>query len=93
MKRRVIFLTLLLLLLVVQNATALASTNYRLDWFIPMTTSSGVLSSSTNYAINYSLGQTVIGNSASTHYAIGLGYWNGLFQLVRLYLPFISNIH
>ena len=41
MKRRVIFLTLILLLLVVQSAAAMTSTNYRLYWYTPMTSSSG----------------------------------------------------
>jgi hypothetical protein len=95
MKRRAILLTLLLILLlaVVQNASAMASTHYRLDWFIPMTSGSGGPAASAHYAINYSLGQTAISNSTSTHYGVGLGFWNGIERLFRLYLPLIFNNH
>jgi hypothetical protein len=89
MKRRVIFLTLLLLLLVVQSAAAMSSTNYRLDWFTPMTSSSGGACSSTSYALNFTMGQTVIGDSSSTNYDVGLGYWSGILQWFRLNLPLI----
>ncbi len=89
MKRRAIILTLLLLLLVFQSASAMGSAKYQLDWFTPLTTSSGGDCSSSNYAINFTMGQTVIGTSTSTHFALGFGFWSGIEQWLHRFLPLI----
>lgn len=89
-KRRLLPLALALLcaLLLIQNAAAMSSTNYRLDWFTPTTGGGGGAMSSTNYTINLTIGQTAIGSHSSANFIAGLGYWYGVLQSY-LYLPLI----
>jgi hypothetical protein len=88
MKRILMLLILLGLLLIAGSALAMSSTNYRLDWFAPLTSSGGP-ASSTNYAGNFSVGQAVIGYAGSTGYAAGLGYWYGTAGGYTIYLPVV----
>ncbi len=76
-------------LLLVQIAVAMSSTNYKLDWFTPLTGSGGGAMSSANYAVNFTVGQTASGTSISTNYEAGLGYWHGVERSYRVYLPLI----
>ena len=71
------------------SALAMSSTNYRLDWFTPLTSGGGGAASSTNYAVNLTIGQAAIGGSSSANYAAGLGYWYGVEQQFRVYLPIV----
>jgi hypothetical protein len=80
MKRTATLLILIILLLWASSALAMSSLNYRLDWFTPMTGGGGGPASSTNYATNFTVGQTVVGTSTSEHYGSGLGYWYGLLS-------------
>lgn len=90
MKRTVFFLILLLLSLLLTGAvSAMESTNYRLDWFTPLTSGAGGVASSTNYAINFTVGQSVAGASSSTNHAICLGYWCGGAAQYRIFLPLL----
>ncbi|MBU0496255.1 MAG: hypothetical protein KKB13_30745, partial [Chloroflexi bacterium] len=57
---------LFILLLLASNALAMRSTNYWLDWYTPLTGGGGGPASSTNYAVNFTVGQSAIGASAST---------------------------
>lgn len=75
-------------LLVSQIAVAMTSTNYRLDWFTPLTTGGGGAASSTHYAVAYVIGQTASQSSASANYQAGLGYWAGTVSY-RVYLPIV----
>jgi hypothetical protein len=89
-KMVVILITALALLLVTGTALAISSVNYRLDWFIPLTGGGGGPASSANYAVNFTVGQSATGSSASTNYAVGLGYWYGVVrQFISIYLPLI----
>ena len=88
MKRAAIFLILVTLLLITSSALAMSSQNYRLEWFTPMTGGGGGAVSSANYAANFTVGQTVIGASASEHNEVGLGYWYGLLAKT-LFLPLV----
>jgi hypothetical protein len=90
MKRASTYLIILaLLLLGTGSALAMTSPNFHLDWFVPMTGGGGGQASSTHYAANFTVGQTVIGTSASQHYGTRLGYWQKvLFDLLN-FLPFI----
>ena len=78
MKRTAILLVIAALLLLTGSALAMSSPNYRLDWYVPLTGGGGGPASSINYAINFTVGQTVINASASTNYKAGLGYWYGV---------------
>jgi hypothetical protein len=81
----------LLLLLSAGSALAMSSANYRLDWFTPLTGGGGGPASSANYAINVTVGQSVIGASSSTNYQVGLGYWYRGMGPYYLYLPLIMR--
>ena len=89
MRRTAILLTVLVLLLLASNAGAMSSANYKLDWFTPLTGGGGGPASSTNYAVNFTIGQTVVGASSSASYQVGLGYWYGVAQQFKVYLPIV----
>lgn len=89
MRRIILLLSLAALLLLTNSALAMFSTSYHLDWFTPMTTGGGGPASSTNYAVNVSIGQTAISASGSADYVIGLGYWYGAAAQYHIYLPLI----
>lgn len=88
MKRITLLLLLIVLALVVNQVWAISSTNYRLDWFTPLTSGGGGAASSAHYAVNLTIGQTASQASASTHYQAGLGYWAGLVGYC-VYLPVV----
>ncbi|HEY5269921.1 MAG TPA: hypothetical protein VII97_06260 [Anaerolineales bacterium] len=91
-KRKIIILmaiTLLCALLLAGNALAMSSANFRLGWFTPLTGGGGGHAGSANYAVNFTVGQTAIGKSASANYGVGLGYWYGIGALLKIYLPLI----
>lgn len=90
MKRKwLIAITALAAVLVVaQVAQAMASPNYRLDWFAPLTASGGA-SASTNYGMKISIGQTVSQPSASGSYKAQMGYWAGIIDPYAIRLPLI----
>ncbi len=90
MKRSTIFLSIVAFFLITGSVLAMESTNYRLDWFTPLTGSGGP-ASSTNYAANFTVGQAVIGAPGSANYSAGLGYWYGITQATQhyIYLPTI----
>lgn len=77
------------ILLLTSVALAMESTNYRLDWFTPLTGSAGGAASSTNYAINFTVGQSVVGVSSGTNHEVCLGYWCGGATQYRIYLPLV----
>jgi len=92
MKRTATLLILIILLLWVGSALAMSSTNFRLDWYTPMTGGGGGPASSTNYAANFTVGQTVVGASTSEHYGSGLGYWYGLLSsIIKNFLPLVTK--
>ncbi len=80
-------LIVLALVLASSNALAMNSTNYRLDWFTPLNTGGGGAMASASYAGNVTVGQTAIGEGGSTSYGVGLGFWYGMRDWFRLYLP------
>jgi hypothetical protein len=82
-------LTLLLLLLLTSATSAMESTNYRLDWFTPLTGGAGGAVSSTNYAINFTIGQSAAGTFSGTNYGVCLGYWCGGATQYRIFLPLV----
>jgi len=94
MKRIALFLTLAAFLLLAGRARAMSSDHYRLDWFVPLTGGGGGPASSTNYAVNFTVGQSVIGASSNTYRAY-LGYWCGIAEAAavsyRIYLPLVMR--
>jgi hypothetical protein len=89
MKRLMLLLLLIALVLVVNQAWAMSSANYRVDWFTPLTTGGGGAATSAHYAVNVTIGQAAIGASAGASYTAGLGYWYGAGGSFRVYLPLI----
>ena len=88
-RKTIALLVVLLCVLLTGSALAMSSTNYRLDWFTPLTSGGGGAASSTNYAVNLTVGQAAIGGLSSANYAAGLGYWYGVEQQLRVYLPIV----
>lgn len=90
MRRALILLTLAALLLLTGSALAMSSTNYRLDWFTPLTSGGGGRASSANYGVNLTIGQTAVGVCSSDSYQACLGYWcRGAF--FHVYLPLVAK--
>jgi hypothetical protein len=88
-RKTIALLAVLLCILLTGSALAMSSTNYRLDWFTPLTSGGGGAASSTNYAVNLTVGQTAIGPSSSTNYQVGLGYWYGAAAQYKIFLPIV----
>jgi hypothetical protein len=88
MKRITLILVLAVFLILAGSVLAMESTNYQLAWFTPLTGSGGQ-ASSTNYAINFTVGQSAIGTASSTNYAGCLGYWCGSQIEYTTYLPLV----
>jgi len=90
-RKRLVMLLMVLLctLWLAQVTLAMSSTNYKLDWFTPLTSGGGGAAGSTNYAIDLTVGQAAIGASSSANYAAGLGYWYGVGQQFMAYLPIV----
>lgn len=76
-------------LLLTGVALAMESDHYRLDWFTPLTGGGGGAANSTNYAINFTVGQSATGASSSTSYGGCLGYWCGADIEYKIYLPLV----
>ena len=92
MKKFSLILLIIILLVVVGGVFAMFSTNFSLDWFVPLTAGESGVASSSNYVMHTTIGQTVIGQSASSSYRIGLGYWSrwsAFLQGYEVYLPMI----
>ncbi len=93
MNRRKILLLLALLgilgvLIITPRASAMYSPNYRLDWFVPLSGTGGDAESA-NYAIQYTVGQTVVGDVTGGGKWISLGFWPGITGGQTIYLPVI----
>lgn len=89
---RITMLMALALLLVVSIALAQASDNYDLSWHV--VSGGGGPMSSTNYAINGTIGQAAIGPAVSINHELGAGYWYGVIIQIgpvefKIYLPLI----
>ena len=89
MKRKAILLILLFLLLLATGAQAMNSANFAIDWMIPLTSGGGGAAASSNYAIQYSVGQSVVGESDSTNYATNMGFWQNFITYLRTWVPVI----
>ncbi|MDY6876910.1 MAG: hypothetical protein SWK90_12015 [Chloroflexota bacterium] len=76
-------------LLLAGVALAMESDNYRLDWFTPLTGGGGGAASSDHYAVNFTVGQSVVDTSDGTDYSACLGYWCGVAIEHRVYLPLV----
>ncbi len=79
-------LLVLLLLLLTSSGRAMNSSQYRLDWFAPMTGTGGA-SSSPNFSLSLTVGQTVTGAQGSPGYAMNLGFWQNWSSSV--FLPIV----
>ena len=88
-RKTIALLAVLLCILWTGSALAMSSTNYKLDWFTPLTSGGGGAASSTNYAVNLTIGQAAIGGLSSANYAVGLGYWYGVAVGYKVYLPIV----
>ena len=78
MRVKRITLIVIVLRLLGSSTLAMSSTNYALDWLVPLTGAGGGPGSSANYAADFTVGQVAIGAASSANYAAGLGYWHGV---------------
>lgn len=96
MKRKILFISGLLLLPMVQSVHAMTSAAYHIDWLNQLSGSGGP-SSSPGYQINLTVGQTVNSTSSSSAYNIQSGYWAGATELqppsYSIFLPEIVKAH
>ena len=88
MKRKLFFVVLMLLILLVQSVQSMSSSNYKLDWFTPLTGSGGSASSPI-YSISFTVGQTVNKTSTSPLYSAHMGYWAGIMTWFEVFIPVI----
>lgn len=87
MRRKRILLILLVCFLLTSTVMAMSSTNYAIDWMVPLTGGGGPASSE-NYALNLTVGQTASRSSESASYQAGLGYWYGAGKTAwEVFLP------
>jgi len=86
MRQILMLLTLIALLALAGSALAMSSTNYRLDWFTPLTSGGGGPAGSAGYAVNLTVGQTASGLASSDSFQACLGYWCDR-SFYRVYLP------
>ena len=89
MKHTSLLMVVAILLLTVSSALAMSSTNYRLDWFTPLNTGTGGGTASASYGAEMTIGQTAIGETSSASYGTGLGFWYGLLDWFKVYLPLV----
>ena len=87
--RIALLLAALVGILLVSSGLAMNSANYALDWMIPLTSGGGGAAASSNYAIQYSVGQSVIGESDSTNYATNMGFWQTFITTLRTWVPVV----
>jgi hypothetical protein len=92
MKRTTIVLAVAALLLLAGSVLALpmASDNYRLDWYVVLTGGGGP-TGSTNYAANFTIGQTASSLASSANYEAGLGYRYGTAGGHKIHLPLVMR--
>ena len=90
MKPIVLLLVLILCLLMIGNALAGSSENYRINWFIPMTGSGGSASSA-HYAVSFTVGQSAIGTSSSADHEVCLGFWCEAIRALGISLSVIPD--
>ena len=76
MKWIVVLVTIVCLVVAVSSALAMSSTNFGLDWFVPLTNGGGGVVKSTNCSVDLTVGQTVIGDTTSDNFKTRLGYWH-----------------
>ena len=89
MKRFATILVLTGLMVAVSSALAMSSATYRLDWFTPLTSGGGGHAASASYAADLTIGQTAIGQASSVSYGTGLGFWYGMVDWFRVYMPLV----
>ena len=89
MKPLAMILTLAALLWMAGPVLAMSSDNYRLEWFVPLTAGGGGPAVSSNFAVNFTVGQTANGSSSSASYRAGFGYWHGIAAQHAIYLPLL----
>jgi hypothetical protein len=91
MKRSAILLVLLAILLLAGDVLAMSSPSFRLDWHTLLTSGGGGPAASGNYAVNFTIGQTAVGNMNSANNKACLGFWCGVEWRTSLYLPVIQR--
>jgi hypothetical protein len=69
-------------------ALAMSSPHYGLDWYTPLTGAGGA-ARSTNYAVNFTAGQSATGACSGMSSRSCLGYWCGVASEQTICLPLV----
>ena len=85
-----LILALIACLIIALSTHAMSSPNYAVDWMVPLSGGGGA-ASSTDYAINMTVGQTAIGKASSPSYAAQMGYWYGIAREQLVFLPMVQK--
>ena len=88
MRRIFILSALIVALALAHEAWAMSYGQYQLNWYVPLT-GSGMAANSSHYALNMTVGQSIIGQGRAD-YVAGLGFWYGIRQM-RMYLPIVNR--
>jgi hypothetical protein len=83
-------LALVMVLVLATGALAMSSSNYRINWMVPLSGGGGA-GSSANYAVKLTLGQTVVQSGTSAGYQATLGFWSISAQQSPVFLPVIKR--
>jgi hypothetical protein len=93
MNRRIFLVALIGLLVVLVGGTIVAaqtSTSFDLSWYV--LAGGGERAAGTNYALNGTLGQAIVGISDDTGFQVHSGYWYGVWPpRYRGYLPLVMR--
>lgn len=93
MTRRVVWIILLAgmaVLLLGGSALAMLSEGYRLSWLAEGSGGGGRMDSA-SYAVHVTVGQVVLGDTHSEHYGVRLGFWQGVWRAILLYMPVLKT--
>lgn len=86
----VLVLCIVALLALVGSAFANAPEGYDLSWKV--IGGGGGRATSAEYALEGTIGQAAIGPASGGNYQLGGGFWYGLGEIYRVYLPLVLKL-
>ena len=91
-KRIALILVLAGGLLLTTSVLAMSSTNYAVDWMVPLSGGGGGYASSASYVVHLTIGQTATGRASNDSFQAGLGFWYGMRDyIMEVMLPLLQK--
>lgn len=87
----ILWVVIVAALLLATAAQAGSSANYAIDWLVPMNAAGGRQAQSAHYASDLTVGQTIVGSTASPGYQLQAGFWVSNFIIWELHLPVMTK--